>query len=258
MQTSIDATHEETIGDVATTALVCLDGLPPPDLDGLDYRILAAWSEHKAWGVLAAELAISPVTIKNRVRRPVFQQTLQRLQRNFFDQVARGEYGALALLKANTVGAVKRLIGMSRGAEDERVKLNAILEVIKLAGVQPPKPAVIENPERLLDQMTAEELDHFDRTNEFPRRLADQLARVAATVLQGRERAPVVEVEAVDDMAPAPSTLAVEEPAVELPDEDGPLWAPLPDETELDEGGIPPREPKVVRPQGRPRKKQAA
>lgn len=182
-RTFVWTAQEETGVAVA----LCDDGEPPPEgLDALDWRILGAWSEAKNWTTMAAEVGVSTPRLRLRVKRPAFQAALTRLQRNFFNQIARGEYGAMALLKANRVGLVQRLLGMSRGATDERVRLTATLEAIKLSGLQAPKPVVIDNPERLLDLMTADELDHFSKTNEMPVRLADKVVRLAATALTKR------------------------------------------------------------------------
>ena len=227
------ATEEGLVA--ASRALVCVDGeAPPTTLDALDFALLAKWSEQKPWRVMAAELGVSVPTVRARAGRPAFQATLARLQRNWFDQLARGEFGALALAKANVVGAVRRTLALARGANNERVKLEANRDLIKLAGVTPPVATPTQRPEELLDLMTAEELEHFAGTNEFPKRLADKLARVAATVLQARP-ATVIEAEAVWEQSPEAAALdAASAPPVEEPDDDGPAWATLPDETVLD------------------------
>lgn len=236
----------------ASRALVCVDGEAPPTLDALDFALLAKWSEQKPWRVMAAECGVSVPTVRARAARPAFQATLARLQRNWFDQLARGEFGALAIAKANAVGAVRRTLALARGAQNERVKLEANRDLIKLAGVTPPAATPTQRPEELLDLMTPDELEHFSLTNEFPKRLADKLARVAATVLQARP-VTVVEAEAVWERSPEAAALDAESaPPVEEADEDGPAWASLPDETEL-EGAVvePPRAAKRLRGRGR-------
>lgn len=230
-------------------ALVCADGLPPPALDPLDMAILLAWMERKSWAAMAKSFGTAYATIRARWDRPAMQAVVSRLQRNLFDQLSRGDFGGLALVKANQVSAIKVTLKLMRTASRESVQLDAARDILKLAGMQPAQAKIVDRPETLLDEMTQEELEHFSLTNEFPRRLADRLARVAAGVLQARvtkeegtvdgetrvdwERvgpAPYVpEVVAAPPLDPEPDA------PLELPDEDGPEWGGLPDETALDE-----------------------
>jgi len=248
METRVDLAQEEETG-----AVVCLDGEPPPQLDAMDFALLESWAARLSQREMAKAVGISLSQVQGRIKRPAFQAALTRLQRNFFDQLSRGEFGAMALVKANVVGAVKRVLGMSKTAANERVKLDANLRLIELAGVQPPKPAVTESPERLLDLMTPEELEHFAASNEIPPRLADAVARLAATTLQTQREATIeaVEVTTEPDEPHVPPERGKpgrkKEPSWRDEDrEDEPSrgldpavvpasWGPLPDETELDE-----------------------
>lgn len=207
-------------------ALLCLDGLPPPRLDAVDFALLEQWTARRSWREMALAAGVGKAAAQARMARPAFVEALTRLQRTFFDQLARGEFGVLALAKANAPGAFKRILALSRLAISEKVKLDANRDILALAGIQAPKPAVIESPDRLIDLMTADEAAHFAETNEFPRRLADKLARVAAGVLQERGKTMVeATVEVPDD-----------DPPLEVPDDDGPEAWVLPDETEGDVG----------------------
>lgn len=210
-------------------AMTCLDGEPPPSLDALDFELLGRWSARQKVAAMARELGVSGVTVAKRMKRPVFQAALARLQRNFFDQLSRGEFGAMALVKANLVGNVKGLLKLARSANDERVQLTARLELIKLGGLTAPKPAVADRPEQLFDAMEPEELEHFAATGEVPRRLTDQLARMAVTVLEGKKKAEAATLDVEWEVAKD----AEREAAKEVADEDGPAWEQMPDETEL-------------------------
>lgn len=214
----------------------------PRDLDGTDWAILCRWTERETYTAMGKALGVSVQTIRARVARPSFQHVLARLQRNLFDQLSRGEFGALAIFKANAVGAAKRIVGLSRMAINETVKLNANLEIVKHAGIQPPKPVVLDNPERLFDQMTADELDHFARTDEIPKRLMGQVARFAVKAIEERTGVTVDgEVERQEDGEGAeydgthvPKSA---DPPPEVVDRDDEVagWRDLPDETDLGE-----------------------
>lgn len=230
-----EATEEGTL--LSPQELACQDGLPPPELDGMDFAILSAWTERKAWSRIASEVGLTAPAVHYRINRPKFQEALERIRRSWFDAIARGEFGAIALAKANAVPAMRRVVALARTATDERVRLNANLEILKLAGVQPPKPATIERPETILDLMTVEELAHFERTNEFPRRLGDKLARVASSVIQTREKT-TVEAEIEDEMRHEAARAQHAESPDETPEDDSEEpapWTQLPDESELDE-----------------------
>lgn len=231
-------------------ALVCSDGGPPPDLDPLDVRILTGWMERQSWSQIAKTLGVGVGTIRARWNRPSMQAVVARLQRNLFDQLSRGDFGGLALIKANQVSAIKTTLRLMRTATKESVQLEAARDILKLAGMQPAKATVFERPEQLLDEMTQEELEHFSLTNEFPKRLADKMARMAAGVLQSRTTKVEGTVETTwERVGPAPyeppvvvaeaeaEAAILDDPPLQVEDTDGPEWGELPDETMLDEEG---------------------
>lgn len=174
-------------------------GEKPGEMAPGDYVILGKVFERKNTRQIAEELGISKATVRKVTHSEVFRTYVSLVEERMLERISAGEFGALAIAKAETVGAMKRVVGMSKSSDDERVKLNANLEILKLGGIQPPKPAVIESPERLIDLMTAEELDAFAREGTFPERLGDQLARVASSVLKKAE-AQRFQVEVVDGL----------------------------------------------------------
>lgn len=247
MWAPVGLAREEGEGE-SSRAVLCLDGEPPPDLTPLDMAILVAWTEKKSWTAMAKMLGVTPLTVKNHWNRPAMQAVVTRLQRNLFDQLSRGDFGAVAIVKANQIPAIKKTLKLMRHADSDKIQLEAARDIIRLAGIQPAKALVVDRPEQLLDEMTVEELEHFSLTNEIPRRLADKVARVAAGVLRQRRKPTASQDGAGEDTegdwepidAQAQATDVPleggEEGPLELPDEDGPGWTDLPDETELEEG----------------------
>ena len=221
---------------------------PPPGLDAIDFAILIAFSQTTKLIEVARSVGVSAAIVRTRIARPAMQVAMQKLQAGWWEKLSRGEFGAIALVKANQIGAIRRVLGLARAAVDEKVRLAANKYLIELSGLQAPKPQVIETPDRLIDLMTDEEREHFLATQEFPVRLADQLARVAAPVLRAKRANTVdVEWERVGEDVPEPQVppevAEVDRetaPAEETPDSDGDVgWARLPDETEIPDEDMP-------------------
>lgn len=191
-----------------------------PPVEGLspgDWMIVGKVFERKSARQIAGECKLSIGRVRQIIDAPKFKRAVEMVEASIVERIARGEFGVLAIAKANAVGAMRRLVGIAKGSEDDRVKLNANLELLKLSGVQAPKPTVTESPERLIDQMTADEAQKFAETGEFPARFADQLARLATSVIEKSENArwdPHVEV--LPPMEGENSKLA-EEPVREPP-----------------------------------------
>jgi hypothetical protein len=153
-----------------------------------DWVILGKVFEGKRPKVIAAELGITPAVVRARLSRPEFKAAQSQLEATMMERIARGEFGILAMAKAEAVGAFRRVLGQSKLSPDEKVRFNANVLLMKLAGIREPAPAAIETPERLIDMMTAEEAEVFSTTGEFPERFADQLARLTTAVLEAQER----------------------------------------------------------------------
>lgn len=172
-------------------------GPPLPGLSPGDWMIVGKVFERKSAKQIAEECKMTAVNVRRIMGTPQFKRAIEMVEASIVERIARGEFGVLAIAKANAVGAMRRLVGIAKGSEDDRVKLNANLELLKLSGVQAPKPAVTESPERLIDQMTADEAEMFAREGIFPDRFKDQLARLASSALEKSENArwePHVEV----------------------------------------------------------------
>lgn len=170
----------ETSFDTADLPIEALPGLQPRD-----YTILGKLFEGKKPAQIAREMGMTSVS--HILNSPSFKSALQRMEAAYASRIARGEFGALAIAKQEQERAMMRLVKLSRRAEDERVRLNATLELLKLGGIQPPKQQVTENVERLIDQMTGEEADRFAKEGIFPERFRDQMARLATNVIKSSE-----------------------------------------------------------------------
>lgn len=163
--------------------------LPAEVLTGLSLRdctVLGKLVEGRKPAQIAKELGLAPGTISSIINSPPFKRAVEAQKKAMFEQIARGEFGALAVAKQEQEGAMRRIVKLAKRADDERVRFNANVELLKY-GTPVPKQQVTESVDRLIDQMTAEEADLFARERVWPDRFKDQLARLATNVIKSSE-----------------------------------------------------------------------
>jgi DNA-binding CsgD family transcriptional regulator len=217
MWTPLSETHEEGTDLFAPTLPSEREATLGPRPDGLrprEYMVLGKVFEGKKVAQIAAEMGVSTATVSTILGKPQFKAAVQMVEAAIVERIARGEFGVLAIAKANANGAIRRVVGLSKLSQDDRVRLNANLKLIELAGIRPPAPQVVESKERLIDAMTAEEAREFAATGLFPARFRDQLARLAVSVVEEHEKRrwqPKVEMQAGEVIG--------QEPAREMPAE---------------------------------------
>jgi hypothetical protein len=68
-----------------------------------------------------------------------------------------------------------RIIRLSQVAKDSKVRLAASKEILRYAGVEPPRKLEITTPDKLLDQMTPTELARLADHKIWPTRFRDAL-----------------------------------------------------------------------------------
>jgi len=168
--------EERTLGPV-------LPGMQPGD-----WMILGKVFERKSDRQIADEMGLSKLTVAKVRKSATFRRAVTMIEERIADRIARGEFGALAMAKAELIPAMKRLIGMSKECATDAVRYKATRDLIELAGLQAPKPAESVPVERLVDRMTPEEAREFYETGHFPERFHDQLARIAVSSVEEAER----------------------------------------------------------------------
>ena len=159
-----------------------------PKLSLKETLILGKVFERKAAPAIATEMKMSVAAVRRVLNSPHFRAEVEVHKERVLAYVDHGEFGLMATIKANAMGALRRVIGLSKDAKDERVRFAANKWLVELAGLQPPKPAPAESPEDLVRDMTPDELDHFSLTAEFPARMHDRVARLVSSVLQTAEQ----------------------------------------------------------------------
>lgn len=102
----------------------------------------------------------------------------------------------VVLAKSAAHGAMARLIKQSENERDPRVRLAANQAVLKYAGIEPPKRLEITTPDRVIEQMTAEELEDLAERRVWPARFREVLRAFLPAP------APVAPKDAVVDVTP--------------------------------------------------------
>ena len=178
-------------------------GAALPEVSGLnarDYILLGKVFEGKNAKQIAIETHLAHDTVKSHLARPAFKAAVTRMREAILARIMDGEFGTMTMAKNEAPQAMARIIEISRTEANARIRLDANVKVLEYAGLQPPKPVAEERPERLIDQMSAQEAEHFITTGEFPERMRAQLARVTVASLKKADPLnanPVVEEEDV-------------------------------------------------------------
>jgi hypothetical protein len=148
----------------------------PINLEPVDYRILTLLFQGKRVEQIAGQMGRSREEILARSERPRFKHLQGQVEKGIVERVARaGEFEPVTVARASASGAMRRIVAQSKTAIDPRVYLAANKEVLRMAGCEPPKRIEITTPDKVLDQMTPAELEHFAATREWPTRFKEDL-----------------------------------------------------------------------------------
>jgi hypothetical protein len=162
-------------GDTAGEATACE---VPEVLEPVDYRILALLFQGKTIDAVAAEVERGRTEITLRIERPRFTHLKGQVEKGIVAEIAKGgEFEPITIARVNASPAMRRIINLSKTSRDPRVYLQANKEVLRFAGAEPPRKLELVTPDKVLDEMTPEELAHFANTREWPLRFKDKLAQ---------------------------------------------------------------------------------
>jgi hypothetical protein len=151
-------------------------GINQEKLEPIDYRILHL--RFLGWGLDRIALAIErPLAeLEKRIGRPTFLETQTEVERGVLQSIIRqGEYEPNQIAKAAAPDAMRRIVKQSQIERDPRTRLQANKTVLQFAGVEPPKKLEITTPDRVLEQMTAAELEQLAEHRLWPARFKEVL-----------------------------------------------------------------------------------
>jgi hypothetical protein len=179
----------------------------PAKLEPVDYRILTLLFQGQKSTKIATKLRMPLREVIARQDRYTFRRLQAEVEAGVVKSILQASATEPAVLaKAAAPSAMRSVVKLSATCPDYRTKLQASKAVLSYAGVEPPTRIEVTTPERILDQMTAEELARFAERRVWPERFRDLLR----AFLPAPSPPP-----AAIDVTPSPIPVAEEEPPVD-------------------------------------------
>jgi hypothetical protein len=148
----------------------------PARLEPVDYRILTYLFQGRKRAQIARTLARPLAEIVARMDRHAFRRLQAEVEAGVVKAIlAASATEPVTLAKAAAPTAMRQVVKLSTTSQDPRTRLQASKAVLSYAGVEPPHRIEVTTPERILDQMTAEELARFAERRIWPERFRDVL-----------------------------------------------------------------------------------
>jgi hypothetical protein len=172
---------------------------PPPPftvteaLEPVDYRILHLRFAGHPEPSIADDIGRSVEEVKARIARPSFLQTQAEVEKGVLNTIIKqGEFEPTTIAKAAAPSAMRRIIAQSERERDPRTRLAANKTVLQYAGTEPPKRLEITTPDRVIEQMTAQELEDLAERRVWPARFREVLrAFLPAPVVLRLDQKPI-------------------------------------------------------------------
>lgn len=148
----------------------------PAKLEPVDYRILTYLFQGIKTARIASRLGRSLQEIAKRIDRTAFRQAQAEVEAGVVKAILSASAAEpVTMAKAAAPGAMRQVVKLSSTSQDPRTRLSASRTVLQYAGVEPPKRIEVTTPERVLDQMTADELARFAERRVWPERFRELL-----------------------------------------------------------------------------------
>lgn len=160
----------------------------PAKLEPVDYRIVTWLFMGMKTARIASRLGRPLAEVAKRIDRTAFRQLQAEIEAGVVKAILEARSAEpVTMAKAAAPGAMRQVVKLSTTSQDPRTRLHASRTVLQYAGVEPPKRIEVTTPERVLDQMTAEELARFAERRVWPERFRD-LLRAFLPAPQGQHR----------------------------------------------------------------------
>lgn len=148
----------------------------PSELEPVDYKILTLLFEGRKPIAICQELDLDRPEFDARTKRAAFEDIQRRVEKAMLAKITgSGEFEPLTSARAEAPQAMKRIITQGRLERDPKVRLAANQSILKFAGVEPARKVEVVTPDKLLDQMTPEELALFAAHRKWPSRFKEAL-----------------------------------------------------------------------------------
>lgn len=101
----------------------------------------------------------------------MIRSAILALEDAVISRVTQDAAGIVTWARKEAPAAFGRLIDMSKYSSSMHTKMNATLNVMAMAGLQPTQKLEVTHKHELIDRMTRDEQDRYARTGEWPARL---------------------------------------------------------------------------------------
>jgi len=199
------------LGSTVADGDVTLEPLPPPagGLAGSDWEILALSLEGLHAPAIGERLGLPVAAVLRITGSADFRDQAARIEKALRAKITRaGDYEPLTAARAEAPKAMARMIQQSRVERDPRVRLAAHQAILKYAGVEPARKLEVTTPDRILEQMTPDELALFAAKRLWPARFRDTLrAFLPPAIADGSGLRPArLPTDTTVDITPEPAT----------------------------------------------------
>jgi hypothetical protein len=199
--------------DIPADALETYQILPDV-LEPVDYRLLHLLFSGATESACATDTERPVEEIRARVTRRRFLTVQAEIEKGVVERVIRqADYEPTTVAKAAASGAMKRIVDQGIRERDPRTRLQANKAILQYAGVEPPKRLEITTPDRVIEQMTAEELEALAERRVWPARFREVLraflpapAQAAIDVTPAKPPQPASEDVEPDEVPPSSFT----------------------------------------------------
>ena len=145
--------------------------------EGVLLRVLG----HEPVEQIAARYKKTVHMIQLLIRSDLFQQRMQEALQASRQRMLSGDCGPLAIAEAAAEEAMQTLVDLMRSSHNDHVRRQCAVDLLAHAGLQPAaRTEVRVTIEHLVQQMTAEELQTFAETQQWPQRLEGEARRLLA------------------------------------------------------------------------------
>ena len=152
---------------------------PPSDdepLSEIQLRTIVLLLQGERYPAISAILGVTLDEVRQLALHPQVRDQIARVEQAITRKVTQaGEFEPITAAKAEAPAAMRRMIAQSRAERDPKVKLAAHQAVLKFAGVEPARRIELTTPDKILDQMTPEELALFAAKKLWPARFKNAL-----------------------------------------------------------------------------------
>jgi hypothetical protein len=155
-----------------------------------EYRLLHLVMSGRSEMAAAAVLGWTVEAVRERLARPGVRAARHGIEQGVIaGLVQRGEFEPVGLARVAARGAMGRIVQQSMTERDGRVRLLANEVVLKYAGIEPPRRLEITTPDRVLEQMSAAELEALAERRVWPARFKEVLRAFLPAPGPGRDGA---------------------------------------------------------------------